>query len=198
VERGHVDFEGPEATPLEILLQLLLGQGLIGGIDLGIDAFLQHRGLDYVTPEVEVGFAVFVSVEGNFLVGSDWGVVTFEGIIVVVTDSLGQGVLDGGDEFVTGDEVDSVEGGTDGFEGTEVRLVEGFQTDSHEEVVTGYGTVLIGVGHSDEPTTTLEGFLDGGGEDVGENRVLGRVVHYGVIKPQMKFGVNGLFYLTNP
>ena len=115
-----------------------------------------------------MSLTILVSVEGDFLVLGDGGVVTLEGVVVVVTDPLGETVLDGGDEFVTGDEVDSVEGGTERLEGTKVTLVEGGEGDAEDEVIPSHRSSLVGVGHSDEPSPTLEGFLDGRDEDVGD------------------------------
>lgn len=164
-----IDLEGSDFAPLEILLQLLLGKGLGGGIDRGIGSLGDDGLFDDITSDVKVGFALVIGVEFDFPILSDRIVVTLESVGRVVTDPFGEGFSDGGDEFVTGDEVDTGEGRAESLEGTKVGFVETEDIDPHDQIVAGGFPVLIGVGETDEPTTGLEGFLDGGGKGVEED-----------------------------
>lgn len=172
----HVNLEGSDVSPLQTLLQLVLGEGLRGGVDLLIDTLLDHRLFDDVTTEVEIGNTLVVNVIGDFLVGGDRGVVILQRVVVIVTDSLGQTVVDGGDQFVTSNQVDSTEGRTEVGEGSEVRLVEGGEGNSGEEIVVRHRTGEVGVGQTDETGTRLEGGFNLIGENGGDGQIhrLGR------------------------
>lgn len=136
-----------------------------------------------VAPNVEVSLAGFRNMELDFAVRSDRGVVTLEGVSRVVADPLGQGFRHRGDQFVTGDGLDTIQGGTEFLEGAKIRLVEGDERDSHDQTVTGLLALFVGIGDSDEAGTGPLGVFDCESERGGEGCVLEGIecVHCGNI-----------------
>jgi hypothetical protein len=116
-------------------------------------------------------------VKTDFLVFGDGFVISLEGVVIVITDSLVKRISDGNDEFITGNGVDTGQRGAKSEKSSEIRLVKGRKVDSGQEIVAGSLTVFVRVDDSDEPTTLLEGFPNRCGESVGEDLVGKRVVH---------------------
>ena len=173
-----VDFERPELTTLQTLLNLLLGQRLRSRVNMRIDTFGDDRLVDDVTPYIQEGFTGFVDVELNLAVLRHGLVITLESVGVIVADALGQAVVDGSQDFLTGNQLDTVQTGEHGLNGPFVRLIEGHQVDAHQKVVTTGLAVLVGVGQTDVTATGFESLFHIRDDDILDDGVLSGFVHF--------------------